>query len=175
MCKKFETATKPKGIVGDKPVANQVHAKESTYIPALYLRNEQSSKILIYFHGNAEDLILAEDQMRLIKDFCNVSVIGMEYPGYGFYQGNGEASEEKLKEDAEYLYKFLLHDMDIEQNDIIVFGRSMGGGPAAWLAGTFKPRALGLMSAYTSVCRVARDHVGWFPALFLSERFDNIN
>ena len=113
--------------------------------------------------------------MRQIKNFCNVSVIGMEYPGYGFYQGNGEACEEKLKEDAEYLYKFLLHDMDIEEKDIIVFGRSMGGGPAAWLAGTFKPRALGLMSAYTSVCRVARDHVGWFPTLFLSERFDNIN
>ena len=65
--------------------------------------------------------------------------------------------------------------MDIEEKDIIVFGRSMGGGPAAWLAGTFKPRALGLMSAYTSVCRVARDHVGWFPTLFLSERFENIN
>ena len=65
--------------------------------------------------------------------------------------------------------------MDIDEKDIIVFGRSMGGGPAAWLAGTFKPSALCLMSAYTSVGRVATDHVGGFLAFFLKERFDNIN
>ena len=95
--------------------------------------------------------------MRQISSYCNVSVIGMEYPGYGCYTGNGWADEQKLKQDAEYVYKYCLHDMGIQEKDIIVFGRSMGGGPASFLAGRFNPGALGLMSAYTSVKRVAAD------------------
>ena len=95
--------------------------------------------------------------MRSISSYCNVSILGMEYPGYGLYEGNGTASEEKIKEDAEYIYKFCLHDMGIQERDIMVFGRSMGSGPAAFLAGTYNPGALMLMSAYTSIKRVARD------------------
>lgn len=51
--------------------------------------------------------------MKAIGNYCNVSVLGMEYPGYGIYQHNGTANEEKIKEDAEYIYKFCLHDMGI--------------------------------------------------------------
>jgi len=139
-----------------------------------YKKNPASSKLMIYFHGNAEDLTLAEQQMQSISSYCNISVIGLEYPGYGIYEGNGGPNEEKLKEDAEYIYKFCIYDMGIKESDIIVFGRSMGSGPAAWLAGTFSPGALGIMSGYTSIRRVARDQVG-FLRIFLAERFDNIN
>ena len=97
----------------------------------------------------------------------------MEYPGYGIYEGNGKASEEKLKEDAEYIYKFCLYDMGIQEKDILVFGRSMGSGPASWLAGNYNPGLLGLMSGYTSIKRVAGDSVG-FLRIFVAERFENI-
>lgn len=116
-------------------VARKVHANTSLYIAAMYLRNPTSSKLMIYFHGNAEDLTLAEQQMKSISNYCNLSVLGIEYPGYGIYEGNGGPCEEKIKEDAEYVYKFCIHDMGIKEKDIIVFGRSMGSGPAAWLAG----------------------------------------
>ena len=61
--------------------------------------------------------------------------------------------------------------MGIQEKDIIVFGRSMGGGPAAFLAGNFNPGALGLMSTYTSVKAAASSQVGGFLAFFLKERF----
>lgn len=64
--------------------------------------------------------------------------------------------------------------MGISEDDIIIFGRSMGSGPASFLAGTFKPRALCLMSGYTSIKNVAADAVGWLR-VFLAERFENIN
>ena len=51
--------------------------------------------------------------MLAFCNYCNLSVLGMEYPGYGIYEGNGKASEEKLKEDAEYIYKFCLYDMGL--------------------------------------------------------------
>ena len=46
--------------------------------------------------------------MKQMSSYCNVSILGMEYPGYGTYSGNGSASEEKIKEDAEYIYKFMI-------------------------------------------------------------------
>lgn len=128
---------------------------------------------MIYFHGNAECLTLAEIQMRAIGSYCNISVLGVEYPGYGQYVGNGTASADKLMEDAEYVYKFALHDMGISENDIVVFGRSMGSGPACFLAANYNPCALGVMSGYTSIKRVAEDQVGWLR-IFVAERFENV-
>ena len=144
-------------ILMDKPAARQVHSAKSEYIPVMYISNPSSTKVMLYFHGNAEDLTMAEYQMKQISSYCNLSVIGMEYPNYGLYQGNGAPSEEKVKEDAEYLYKFVLHDMGLQEKDVIVFGRSMGSGPACWLAGNFNPCALCVMSGFTSVKRVAAD------------------
>ncbi len=46
--------------------------------------------------------------MTNIARYVNVSILGVEYPGYGIYKGNGSASEQKIKEDAEYVYKFCL-------------------------------------------------------------------
>ena len=109
-----------------------------------------------------------------MSTYCNVSVLGVEYPGYGIYEGNGKASESKIKEDAEYVYKFCLYDMGIEEKDIFVFGSSMGSGPASYLAGTFNPGLLVLQSAYTSIRRAAGDRVGCLRFL-VAERFDNIN
>ena len=154
-------------------MARQVHARSSNYIPCTYIRKESSSKLLLYFHGNAECLTLAESQVCAIANYCNVSVLAMEYPGYGTYSGNGSAAADKITEDAEYVYKFCLYDMGIDESDIIVFGRSMGSGPSCYLAGTFNPRALCVMSGYTSIKRIAADQVGWLR-IFVSERFENI-
>jgi len=155
------------------PVAKQVHNRESAWIPAYYYRNNNSSKLMLYFKGNAEDLALAESQMLTIANAINVSVLGVEYPGYGLYRDNGSASEEKIKEDAEYVYKFCLFNMGIEERDIIVFGRSIGSGPACFLAGNFHPLAVCLMSPFKSIKAVAEDKVGIFKCL-VAERFKNL-
>ena len=52
---------------------------------------------MLYFHGNAEDLACAEHQMRSIASYLQINVLGMEYPGYGEYEGNGSATEQKIK------------------------------------------------------------------------------
>jgi len=72
------------------------------------------------------------------------------------------------------VYKFVQQDAGLSEENILVFGRSMGSGPASWLAGSYNPGALMLMSGYTSIKNVARDAVGWLR-VFVAERFDNIN
>ena len=62
------------------------------FIPCLYLPYlGGSSKILIYFHGNAEDVGLAMELLAFVKDMLKVHVLAMEYPGYGVYEGEPNA------------------------------------------------------------------------------------
>ena len=130
---------------------------------------------MLYFHGNAEDIHIAHNQMYMISNYLNVSVLGMEYPGYGLYKDNGGASEAKIKEDAEYIYHYCLQNIaNLKEEDILIFGRSMGSGPACWLAGKFNPGALMIMSGYASIRRVAGDLVGWL-SFIIKEQFDNIH
>jgi len=125
-------------------------------IPCLYLPFDQgSSKILIYFHGNAEDIGLATELLDYIRTLLRVHVLAMEYPGYGIY--NGKPSANKILRDANKVYKYLTKVQKIPESSIILFGRSIGSGPAAYLAAKFNPCALLLMSSFKSIKDIVRD------------------
>jgi len=44
-----------------------------------------SSKMLIYFHANAEDIVLAHELLDYMRALLRVNIIAIEYPGYGLY------------------------------------------------------------------------------------------
>jgi hypothetical protein len=55
---------------------------------------------------------------------------------------------------------------------MIIFGRSMGSGPATYLASEHKPGGLILMSPYTSIKNVVKSKVKWLSFL-VAKHFDN--
>ena len=76
-----------------------------------------------------------------------MNFMAMEYPGYGLYTGM-KANEDQIKEDAETVYAFIINSLHKKQNDILVFGRSIGTGPACHIASKYEPLALILMSPF---------------------------
>jgi len=46
----------------------------------------------------------------------------------------GETKAERVLEDAIIVYDFLTKEIKIPEKHIILFGRSIGTGPATWLA-----------------------------------------
>ena len=57
-----------------------------TNIPSLFLPCVAgSSKLLIYFHANAEDIGLAYPMLDCIRQWARINVLAPEYPGYGIY------------------------------------------------------------------------------------------
>lgn len=58
--------------------------------------------------------------------------------------------------------------------DILVFGRSIGSGPATYLASKRKVGALVLMSAFTSIRSAVKDIAGPLAQFFIKERFNNV-
>ena len=61
-------------------------ARISHFIPCLYMPYAQgSSKLLIYFHANAEDIILSHELLDFVRSYLRINIVSVEYPGYGLY------------------------------------------------------------------------------------------
>lgn len=58
----------------------------SHYIPCMHIPfHIGASKVILYFHANAEDIVLAHELLDYIRTLLRVHIIAIEYPGYGLY------------------------------------------------------------------------------------------
>lgn len=131
---------------------------------------------MIYFHGNAEDVGLASDLLDYIRSFLKVHVLSVEYPGYGVYPGSPDAGQ--ILADAESVYDYLTapgQPWHIKEQDIILFGRSIGSGPATHLAANRRPCSLLLMSPFKSIREIVKEQAGSVLQYVISDRFRNID
>jgi abhydrolase domain-containing protein 17 len=135
-------------------------------ISAIYLPNPQSAYTLLYIHGNAEDL---GDVRPLLDRWHDLgfSVFAYDYRGYG--TSNGKPSESNAYQDANAAYRYLTEQLKISPQQIILYGRSLGGGSATELATRYSVAGLILESTFTSAFRVAVP----FP-LFPFDKFSNL-
>ena len=147
---------------------------QSSHIPCMYqlskVNEKPTNKIFIYFHGNAEDIFNATNNVGIIQTSLPLNTICMEYPGYSIYYS--EKSAERIEEDSLILFDFLTNECKIDKKDIIVCGRSIGTGPATYLASERKPGALILISPIKSLKDTVKNLVGPFQYL-VRDRFNN--
>ena len=146
------------------------------WIPAPDVSRETSpdasrAHTLLFFHGNAGNI---SGRLESVKQFheLGLNVLIVDYRGYG--QSTGSPSEEGLYRDAMACWRYLKGAKGIAPQEIIVFGRSMGGGPATWIAEREKPGAVILESVFTNVPDVGAHHYSFLPVRALAtNQFDN--
>ena len=94
-----------------KPAVGQManySADSRDYVPCLFLPClKGSSKLIIFFHGNAEDLGISYEMLDHMRTALRVNLMAVEYPGYGIYDDPEGPSEEKIYRDAELVYNFV--------------------------------------------------------------------
>jgi fermentation-respiration switch protein FrsA (DUF1100 family) len=125
----------------------------------------ESRRVLLYFHGNAGNISHRLHTIRLFHEL-SLSVFIIDYRGYG--QSGGKPTEDGLYRDAAAAWQHLTGERGIAPGDIILFGRSLGGSVAAWLAAQEKPGALIVDSAFTSVPDIGQEVYPWLPVRMLS-------
>ncbi len=128
------------------------------YIPS------QSDWLVIYFHGNNSNVSHQIDQIKAISD-CQVSVLVIEYRGYG--KSQGIPSENGLYLDSEAAWQYATDHLGATSNKTIIHGRSLGGGVASYLSAKIQPAGLILESTYTSIPEAGRDKYPWLPIKLL--------
>jgi fermentation-respiration switch protein FrsA (DUF1100 family) len=135
----------------DNPGIIKITSSNGKKISAVYLPNADARFTLLVSHGNAEDL---GDIREWLEDMRQVgfSVFSYDYQGYG--TSEGKPSENAAYADESAAYDFLALNLGTPPDHIIIFGRSVGTGPAVQLA-TRRPAAgLVLQSPFLSAFRV---------------------
>jgi fermentation-respiration switch protein FrsA (DUF1100 family) len=135
-------------------------------INAVYLENPNAEFTILFSHGNAEDLGNVAPFMQQFHDL-GYSVLMYDYRGYGTSEGT--PSERKTYQDIEAAYRWLLEVKKVAPKKIIAQGRSLGGGPATWLAAHHDVGGLVIESTFTSAFRV-KTHRKLLPW----DKFDNL-
>ena len=133
----------------------------SNYIPCLFIpEHEKSSKFLIYFHGNSDDIINSELFCQYFSEKLRMNVIIVEYPGYSIYFS--EKNAEIMCEDSLIVYEFIKKTFKAKDDDIYIVGRSLGTGPAVYLSSIKKPKNLFLISPFKSIKSIKNAFVSFF-------------
>lgn len=134
-------------------------------LDAWFVAQEQARASVLILHGNAGNISHRMDTIAMFHRL-GYSVLIFDYRGYG--RSTGKPSEAGLYLDAQTAWEYLARQRGVPSERIILFGESLGGGVASWLAAREQPGALILSSAFTSVPELAADLYPWLPAKWLA-------
>ncbi|XP_027356706.1 alpha/beta hydrolase domain-containing protein 17C isoform X2 [Abrus precatorius] len=127
--------------------------RRGTEIVAMYVRHPMAKSTILYSHGNAADIGQMYELFVELSIHLRVNLMGYDYSGYG--QSLGKPSEHNTYADIEAAYKYLEENYGAKQEDIILYGQSVGSGPTLDLAARLpRLRAVVLHSPILSGLRV---------------------
>ncbi|MEN8128431.1 MAG: alpha/beta hydrolase [Planctomycetota bacterium] len=161
----------PKASYADEPEVIKIPVNRDETISAVYLDGSPEGYTLLFSHGNAEDIGQNLPFFRQCQR-NGFGVFAYDYRGYG--TSDGKPTEQNTYQDIDAAYAYLIETLNIPADRVLVHGRSIGSGPACYLA-TRKPVAgLILESAFTSAYRVALGFSLPFDPYDNLSRFKNV-
>ncbi len=144
---------------------------EAWLLPASGAEAGSPRPALIFLHGNGEFI---DDWVEALRPFprdLGVSLLLVEYPGYG--RSTGAPTEARIVGVATAAWDRLAARPEVDAARMVAMGRSLGGGPAAALARLRDPAALVLLSTFTDVADLAVPRF-WVPAFLVRDRYRNL-
>ncbi|KAF5199966.1 Alpha/beta hydrolase domain-containing protein 17C [Thalictrum thalictroides] len=142
------------GVTADKNMdVHLLETKGGNKIVATFWKHPFARFTLLYSHGNAADLGQMQELFIELRAHLRVNIMSYDYSGYG--ASSGKPSEFNTYYDIEAVYNCLKSEYNIKQEDIILYGQSVGSGPTLHLASRLQRlRAVVLHSAILSGIRV---------------------
>ncbi len=117
--------------------------------------------VILILHGKSGNISTRLTFLNYFSRKLGLSTFIIDYRGYG--KSEGTPDEKGTYLDAEAAWNYLTMVRKIKPQDIIIFGRSLGGPIAAWLAGKVKARALILESTFTTIKDIVTQLYPYLP------------
>jgi fermentation-respiration switch protein FrsA (DUF1100 family) len=133
------------------PDLKQIPTSNGQTIALRYLKNDTAKYTFLMSHGNGEDLGDIQGEMERFWAM-GLNVVAYDYRGYGKSQGS--ASVANVYDDIDAVYRYLTEDMKVAPDRILLYGRSVGGGPSTYLAARKPVAGMILESTFISTFRV---------------------
>ncbi|WP_434685969.1 alpha/beta hydrolase [Pseudanabaena minima] len=128
--------------------------------------------VILFCHGNGGNISNRISYLPIFREL-GLATFLFDYRGYG--KSGGTPSEEGTYADVEAAWQYLTQERQIPPQKIIIYGESLGGAIASYLAqkisqpnGNNNAGALVLASTFTSISDRAAELYPFMPIRFLS-------
>ena len=131
-------------------------------INGLHFYAKEPLGLILYFHGNTRSI---KGWAKYAKDFYryHYDVVLVDYRGFG--KSTGRKSEKEMLKDVQVVYDALA--VQYHENQIIVYGRSLGSGFATKVASDNSPRYLILDAPYYNFAKAVQRFIPILPMRFV--------
>lgn len=152
--KRLLQLTESRNNIGNRVIKTM----DGIQLDALYIKNPDTDKCIIFFHGNAGNLSMRFDMIKFLYNFA--SVIIFDYRSFGKSTGDSlHLSSYNLHKDAEAVWNYAIRELNIHANNLSLFGESLGCSVAIYLTAKiskqmdsrYYPHSLILISPFYSL------------------------
>jgi pimeloyl-ACP methyl ester carboxylesterase len=155
----------------------QLTTKDNVNLSAWFVPAKDSDSIgkgvILFCHGNGGNIGNRVSYLPIFKDL-GLATFLFDYRGYG--KSEGQPSEEGSYKDVEAAWQYLTQERKIPPQKIIIYGESLGGAIASYIAQTTAQQnpqnlAAGLIlaSTFTSISDRAAELYPFLPIRLLSK------
>jgi len=138
---------------------------DGALLDGVYKENN-STKLIIYFGGNSDD---ATDFIKYCKDLKDFDILAFNYRGNAL--SSGKPTQNAIFKDALKIY-----DTFAKDREVYLVGRSLGSGVATYLASKRESKKLLLITPYDSIEAVAKEKYPYFPiSLLIKYKFNSLH
>ena len=141
-------------IAQDNVSLNALHFKvENSKGVILYLQCVLGNLryVILYFHGNKGNLKRWGEKVQPLLNY-GYDLFIMDYRGYG--KNDGNRTEDNMYSDAQLSYDHLVKSYS--EDEIVVYGRSLGGTFATYVASRNHPKQLILEATFNNIVDVSK-------------------
>ena len=160
---------------GDKILVDvekiKVTTQDNIQLVAWYhKKNLNNYKTILFLHGNAGSL---ENRIHKINHFKDMNINFLIIAWRGFSGNKGKPTEKGLYEDARSAVMWL-KSKGVKENNIIIYGESLGTGVATEIAQNKNFAGVILESPFTSMVDAGKDKYPYLPVrLLLKDKYES--
>ncbi|KAG9408153.1 Alpha/beta hydrolase domain-containing protein 13 [Aphanomyces cochlioides] len=123
--------------------------------------SRQSLPTIVFFHGNAGNIGYRLPNAAKMFRHLDCNILLVDYRGFGL--SDGVPTEEGLQIDADGVIDYLHTRSDIDPTKIVIFGRSLGGAVAIYLAESRPTKIAGLIveNTFLSISSMVDQVMPW--------------
>jgi len=136
------------------------------------LERPGSDRIVLFFHGNAEKAMWLDGWLMQLSEAFDATSMIAEYRGFA---DDATPTEKGVLADCFAARDYLCQRFDKRPEDLILFGRSLGGGCAVAVATRGGAAGLVLDRTFDRAVSVASDQYPFVPVrMLMKNRFDSV-
>ena len=134
---------------------------DGTALCGWYVEHPAARHAILLCHGNGENISYLANELAFVRERFQASVLTFDYRGYG--KSEGKPHENGILADGVAAHAWLAERAQLPLDQVVVWGRSLGGGVGVHLAATHGVKALILDRTFNSMVDTAACHFPWLP------------